>query len=292
MRYPSHVRSTRQRVRDFLSWAPPEQGSTAAPLSLTADDGTWVKVPDFRDRMHVLLLFVADPDDPETIRAVRSLDREKARLDALDVASFGVSTRRTDALRAWRATHALETCFLYDPLAAAARGYRASGRVRPACVDTTVLVGKSGRVVVAERGFASMERILSAAAQQDGREVPALPAQAAPPAEVRDVTPEQARALLADPAGAWILVDVRTRAEFAEGHAPMARHIPVDELPHRHAELGQTQRLVFVCAAGGRSAQAAEFMVSIGASDVCNVQGGMSQWGAPVVGGAAEVHGG
>jgi rhodanese-related sulfurtransferase/peroxiredoxin len=261
---------------------------------LTADDGTWVKVPDFKDRMHVLLLFVADLDDPESIRAVRAVDRERDRLEALDVAVFGVSTRRTDALRSWRATHALETPFLYDPLAAAARGYRASGRVRPSCVDTVVLVGKSGRIVLAERGFPPVERPLAAAAREDGRDVPPPPAREEaterPSTTVRDITPLEARSLLDTPEGGWLLIDVRTRAEFDAGHAPNARHIPVDELPHRHAELGQARRLIFVCAAGGRSAQASEFMVSVGATEICNVVGGMSEWGASQPSG--EVSGG
>ncbi|HND32076.1 MAG TPA: rhodanese-like domain-containing protein, partial [Myxococcota bacterium] len=65
-------------------------------------------------------------------------------------------------------------------------------------------------------------------------------------------------------------------------HAPQVRHhIPVDELPHRYAELGQTTHIIFVCQGGGRSAAAAEFMTSIGASHIYNVAGGMSQWEGP-----------
>jgi rhodanese-related sulfurtransferase len=77
----------------------------------------------------------------------------------------------------------------------------------------------------------------------------------------------------------FVLVDVRTKGEVEREHTPMARHhIPVDELPHRYAELGQTTHVIFVCQGGGRSASAAEFMTSIGATHVYNVAGGMSQW--------------
>ena len=51
----------------------------------------------------------------------------------------------------------------------------------------------------------------------------------------------------------------------------MARHIPVDELPHRHAELGQGSHLVFICHSGGHSAAAGEFMTSIGGTHIYNV---------------------
>jgi rhodanese-related sulfurtransferase len=76
-------------------------------------------------------------------------------------------------------------------------------------------------------------------------------------------------------------VDVRTRGEFEADRSPLARHVPVDELPHRYQELGQTDHLIFVCQGGGRSAAAAEFMASLGASNIYNVAGGMSQWTGP-----------
>jgi rhodanese-related sulfurtransferase/peroxiredoxin len=261
-------------------------------LSLTADDGTWVKLPDFRERLHVVLVFVGDLEDPEAIRAVRTLDRAKRRLEALDAVAFGVSTARTDTLRAWRQTNGLETFFLYDPLAAASRGFRASGRVRPVCKDTTVVVGKDGSVLLSERGYTDVEALLRAIAAREGKPVPpAATSTQAPQEAVRDVDPAQALALLGEAGSPWVLVDVRTRGEFDAGHAPMARHVPVDELPHRYGELGRMDKLLFVCAAGGRSAQAAEFMVSVGAKDVCNVVGGMSAW--PATGaGSAEVSGG
>jgi rhodanese-related sulfurtransferase len=62
-----------------------------------------------------------------------------------------------------------------------------------------------------------------------------------------------------------LLLDVRTPAEFRDGHVPHATNIPVQELPQRIAEVGPTKRPVVVyCRSGGRSAQAAALLKHAG----------------------------
>jgi rhodanese-related sulfurtransferase/peroxiredoxin len=281
-------------ARKLLSWTPLPVGAPTPPLSLTADDGTWIKLPDFKGHLNVLLVFVARTDTPDTDRFLRELDASRARFEALDTAVFGVHTARTDELRAYRGRIGTEFFLLYDPLALASRGFRASGRVRPFCRDTVVIVGKDGQVLRSERGWPSVESLLETVAGAEGQPVPpppaAAPAEAGQPvlrnpgqasATVQDIDSTQAVSLLDEHDSPYLLVDVRTKAEFGRDHAPNARHIPVDELPHRYQELGQTTHLIFVCQGGGRSASAAEFMSSIGATHVYNVVGGMSQWSGP-----------
>lgn len=66
------------------------------------------------------------------------------------------------------------------------------------------------------------------------------------------------------------LLDVRTRAEFAGGSAKGAINIPLDELSKNIKRLeGKISILVF-CRSGARSAQAKNFLESIGFSDVVN----------------------
>ena len=52
-----------------------------------------------------------------------------------------------------------------------------------------------------------------------------------------------------------VLVDVRTPAEYANGHVPLAINIPVDELPGRMDELSAYRdvSLYVICQSGGRS---------------------------------------
>jgi rhodanese-related sulfurtransferase len=112
---------------------------------------------------------------------------------------------------------------------------------------------------------------------------------AARASDVRVVDSEAAVALLTEPGSPWLLLDVRTASEFEADHAPQAIHIPVDELPQRYQELGQTDHILCVCQAGGRSAAAAQFLTSIGGAEIGNVEGGMSGWSGPrVTGGEAQ----
>jgi rhodanese-related sulfurtransferase/peroxiredoxin len=278
-------------ITNFLSWKPLAVGEPATPLSLTADDGTWIKLPDFKGHLNVLLIFFRADSDADTDSWLRAIDACRAQFEGLDTAVFGVSTARTDSLRAHRARIGTEFFFLYDPLAMASRGFRASSRVRPICKDQAVLVGKNGIVAFSERGRVEAPRLLAEAARLEGKAPPEAPAPTPaagtvrtpgkPSATVIDIDSTRAMELLNEADSPYVLVDVRTKAEFEGDRAPKARHIPVDELPHRYQELGQNDHLIFVCQGGGRSAAAAEFMTSIGASKIYNVGGGMSQWTGP-----------
>ncbi len=73
----------------------------------------------------------------------------------------------------------------------------------------------------------------------------------------------------------WTLVDVRTDAEWAEGRIEGAAHIPLDQLIGRLDELGE--KTIFVCAVGGRSAQATAYVVGQGREAV-NLIGGVQAW--------------
>jgi rhodanese-related sulfurtransferase len=78
------------------------------------------------------------------------------------------------------------------------------------------------------------------------------------------------------------LLDVREDDEWAAGHAPGAKHIPLGELPARVdelAELPEDQPVYVVCRSGGRSARAAAWLNASG-WDAVNVDGGMKSWAA------------
>jgi rhodanese-related sulfurtransferase/peroxiredoxin len=265
-------------IRELVRWPPIEVGRDAPFLSLTADDGSWVRLPDFRGKHAVVLLFFRSLDDQQTIRWLTAFDRRREQLAEHRALVFGVSMHRTERLRAYRAEIGVEFPLLYDPLALAARAFRCSGRVRPDIKPSLVVVGKDGRIATSRRGMGEPSDVLELLATPTAAPIPKAHAAPAGPERVREIDSRQALALLADSDKNYVLVDVRTLGEFASGHSPFARHIPVDEIPHRYHELGQTTRLLFVCQGGGRSAQAAEFLTSIGGSEIYNVLGGMSAW--------------
>lgn len=90
-----------------------------------------------------------------------------------------------------------------------------------------------------------------------------------------DLTGDEARQLVQ--AGAR-LVDVRTRAEFAESHIAGAVNVPLQELEARMAELAPKDGAVVVyCRSGHRSGNAARMLKKAGFSAVHDL-GPMSRW--------------
>jgi rhodanese-related sulfurtransferase len=80
------------------------------------------------------------------------------------------------------------------------------------------------------------------------------------------------------PDGAWLL-DVREDDEWAAGHAPGARHIPLGQLGARTAEVPQDRAVYVICRSGVRSGQAAQALCG-GGWEAINVAGGMQDWAA------------
>ncbi len=75
-----------------------------------------------------------------------------------------------------------------------------------------------------------------------------------------------------------LLLDVRTRDEYAGSHIPGAVNIPVQELESRLKELTPKSRAVVVyCRSGMRSASAAAVLKREGYAEVYDL-GGMGNW--------------
>ena len=76
-----------------------------------------------------------------------------------------------------------------------------------------------------------------------------------------------------------IVLDVREPDEVAEWAIPGSVNVPMGTLAARLGALPDDREVVVVCAAGGRSARAAEFLAGRGVR-VANLVGGMAAWGA------------
>lgn len=101
---------------------------------------------------------------------------------------------------------------------------------------------------------------------------------------IRRVDPDEAAGLLEQ---GWIYLDVRSVAEFVEGHAPGAYNIPLLDfvageglrpnpnfLVEVMAAFPGDCSLVVACKAGGRSARAAAMLEESGFSSVVDMRGG------------------
>ena len=77
-----------------------------------------------------------------------------------------------------------------------------------------------------------------------------------------------------------LVLDVREDKEFAAGHIPKAKHIPLGQLDKRINELDKfkTKPVLVTCRSGQRSARACGMLKKAGFETVYNQAGGIIAW--------------
>ena len=80
--------------------------------------------------------------------------------------------------------------------------------------------------------------------------------------------------------GATLVLDVRDAAEYATGHLPKARHIPLDQLSKRIDEIGKFKEkpVLVTCKSGPRAGAAARLLKQAGFNAVYQLKGGLAAW--------------
>ncbi|MBL7848876.1 MAG: rhodanese-like domain-containing protein [Cyclobacteriaceae bacterium] len=73
-----------------------------------------------------------------------------------------------------------------------------------------------------------------------------------------------------------VIVDVRTKGEYQQGHVKGAINIPLGNLPSQYQRLRKDKPVITCCASGMRSGQAKSFLKSQGYAEVHNGGGWMS----------------
>lgn len=96
---------------------------------------------------------------------------------------------------------------------------------------------------------------------------------------IRDITPEEVWDIIrGDRKEEYLLVDVRTPAEYEEEHIPGARFIPLNELDRRYSELDRQKKIITYCRSGRRSLGGAILLCNQGFSELYNMDGGTINW--------------
>src|SRR5918912_2427597 len=97
--------------------------------------------------------------------------------------------------------------------------------------------------------------------------------------EIEEVDAERAHELLGEDERPVVL-DVREREEWDQGHIPGALHIPRGSLESRveQALPDRSRPIVLYCAAGNRSAFAAKTLEELGYENVVSLAGGYTDW--------------
>jgi phage shock protein E len=81
-----------------------------------------------------------------------------------------------------------------------------------------------------------------------------------------------------------VLVDVRTVAEFREGHIKESINIPIDQLTQQISSVVADKKttIFVVCRSGNRSAQASDILASLGYQSIVDI-GSVFTWPQPLV---------
>lgn len=79
-----------------------------------------------------------------------------------------------------------------------------------------------------------------------------------------------------------LVLDVRSAEEFASGHLPGAKNIPLDQLSGRVSEIEKSKNnvVITVCQSGVRSANAVSVLNKAGFTQVFSLDGGVAEWKA------------
>ncbi len=96
------------------------------------------------------------------------------------------------------------------------------------------------------------------------------------PKELIDLNPAEVFDKVSVPQ--WVIVDVRTRAEFASGHIKGAIHAPLGTTGQQMADRDHNSQIVLICKTGHRSQAAARELLDMGFHQVHHLLGGMDRW--------------
>lgn len=94
----------------------------------------------------------------------------------------------------------------------------------------------------------------------------------------RGITPAEATLLINRESAT--VIDVRSFAEYEAGHITGARHIPMDQIANKLAQLEdlKNEALLVVCQSGLRSTAACKQFKQAGFTRISNLDGGMNAW--------------
>ena len=80
--------------------------------------------------------------------------------------------------------------------------------------------------------------------------------------------------------GPSLVLDVREEADYAAGHLPRARHIPLKDLDKRIAEIAKykDKPVIVTCRGGPRAGAACRLLKRSGFATVYQLKGGVAAW--------------
>ena len=80
--------------------------------------------------------------------------------------------------------------------------------------------------------------------------------------------------------GSTLILDIRETADYASGHLPRARHIPLAQLSKRVDEIGKfkDKPVIVTCRTGAKAGAATRVLRQAGFNNVFELRGGINAW--------------
>ena len=96
---------------------------------------------------------------------------------------------------------------------------------------------------------------------------------------VKDVNAEEAYNLISDDKQ-FVILDVRTQAEYDDGHIPGAQLVPVQFIQYKVNDLKQykDKPVLVYCASGGRSPGAVDTLANNSFKNIYHLNRGLASW--------------
>jgi rhodanese-related sulfurtransferase len=76
----------------------------------------------------------------------------------------------------------------------------------------------------------------------------------------------------------FMLLDIRSAGEIAQGALPDAEHLPMHVIPLKINELPKDKAIILYCHSGARSYHACTYLVQQGFHNAINLRGGILGW--------------
>lgn len=149
-------------------------GDMAPEFEAKASDGTTVRLADLRGRHSVVLVFYPGNNTMVCTQQLCAVRDSWDDYEALDALVFGVNPASKDSHRAFAERHEFPFPLLVDDDGALTASFGARG-IGGIVKRTVYAIGKDGRIVFAERGVPTTERILAALREAGGASIPPPP---------------------------------------------------------------------------------------------------------------------
>lgn len=98
--------------------------------------------------------------------------------------------------------------------------------------------------------------------------------------DITDITPEEAFGMIKMNNSNLVIIDIRTPAEYSEGHIEGAENIDYNSFDFEETleEMDKNKKYILYCRSGSRSSNSCYIMKNLGFHDIYNIKGGMDAW--------------